>query len=58
MKIFQDEKMGDRTAPEFEEEVIVFIRMDVLLPESEKCSLNCNPHGVTSYTKEELEKWK
>lgn len=27
--------MGARTAPEFEEEVIVFFRMDVLLPESE-----------------------
>lgn len=58
MKIFQDEQMGARTPPEFEEEVIVFIRMDVLLPESEECSLNRNAHGVTTYTKEELEKWK
>jgi hypothetical protein len=55
MNIVQDEKIGDGTAPEFEEEVIVFIHMDVLLPESENCSQKYStPKGVTQYTKEEL----
>jgi hypothetical protein len=59
MNIFQNGKIGDRSAPEFEEGVIVFIQMDVLLPEFEAWSQkNCTPRGVTSYVKEELEKWK
>lgn len=57
MNIFQDKKIGDRTAPEFEEEVIVFICVDVLFSEFEDSVLQIAPHGVTSYTKEELEKW-
>lgn len=56
MNIFQDKKIGDRTAPEFEE-VIVFICVDVLLSEFEESVLQIVPNGVTSYTKEELEKW-
>jgi hypothetical protein len=59
MNIVQDEKMGGGTAPEFEEEVIVFIRMGVFLPESENCPQKYStPQGVTQYSKEELREWK
>lgn len=57
MNIFQDKKMGDGSTPEFEEEAIVFIRMDVFLSEFEDYFQN-NTRGVTHYTKEELEEWK
>ena len=49
--------MGDGSTPEFEEEAIVFIRMDVFLSEFEDYFQN-NTRGVTHYTKEELEEWK
>lgn len=52
------QKDGERTTPEFKEEAIVFIHMDVVLPEFEEGHRYSTPIGVTPYNKEDLDKWK
>jgi hypothetical protein len=58
MKIYQDNKEGDRTSPEFEKETQFLIPVGVVLLEIEECSKGknvLNPR-LADYIKEDLDK--
>jgi hypothetical protein len=65
MNIFQQEKIGERATPEFDEEVVIFIDPDVLLLEFENCSqkqydgshVHCNVYEESSVRKQIVEEW-
>ena len=66
MNIFQQEKKGERTTPEFDEEVVIFIDTDVLLLQFENCSqkqydgshVHCNVYEELSVGEQAVEEWR
>ena len=65
MNKFQLEKKGERTTPEFDEEVVIFIDTDVPLLEFENCSqklndgshVQSNVYNELSVRKQIVEEW-
>jgi hypothetical protein len=63
LNIFQLEKKGERTTPEFD--VVIFIGTDVLLLQFKNCSqkqddgshVHCNVHEELSVRKQTIEEW-